>query len=549
FLLPTQRLSSREWFKRVIDMVTVMAAAGVGLWNFLIGPLAVEHVSDPLLTQVLSLAYPVGDLILLWGLLFLIYRRQQAQRSGPLMFLTLSVTAMILTDCVFGYQSLVGTYVSGGLVDLGWIAAYLFAGLAGVQQALRVQPAGETLPEPEPRSQGTLNNWGIYLPYAGLLGAYLLLLVSHSIPLPMHFTGLSLAVAGIILLVLVRQVISLKEIRSQADELEKTNLELAGEIQQRQRMEARLSHDALHDALTDLPNRALFTDRLGRAIEYSRRNYHSFSMLFLDLDHFKVVNDSLGHPVGDQLLISIGQRLKACLRSSDTIARFGGDEFVILIESTGDEAVTAVADRIQEELKLPFYLGDHKVYVSASIGIVRSVDEYERPEDILRDADIAMYQAKALGKSRSEVFDTHLRRKAVLRLQIENELRRALENNEFALYYQPIQALQSSRLVGFEALIRWNHPSRGLLLPAEFMQVAEESGIILPIGRWVLHEACAQTLAWQARYPAEPPITININISGRQFAQPNFVGQVEEVLQETGLNPASLKLEITEGVL
>ncbi|HEX9012951.1 MAG TPA: GGDEF domain-containing phosphodiesterase, partial [Anaerolineaceae bacterium] len=189
------------------------------------------------------------------------------------------------------------------------------------------------------------------------------------------------------------------------------------------------------------------------------------------------------------------------------------------------------------------------VYVSASIGIVRSVDEYERPEDILRDADIAMYQAKALGKSRSEVFDTHLRRKAVLRLQIENELRRALENNEFALYYQPIQALQSSRLVGFEALIRWNHPSRGLLLPAEFMQVAEESGIILPIGRWVLHEACAQTRAWQARYPAEPPITININISGRQFAQPNFVGQVEEVLQETGLNPASLKLEITEGVL
>lgn len=314
------------------------------------------------------------------------------------------------------------------------------------------------------------------------------------------------------------------------------------------------------DALTGLPNRLLFMDRLGRAIERGRRQSdHQFTVLFLDLDRFKLVNDSLGHMAGDQLLVAIARRLETCLRGSDscarfaaehTVARLGGDEFTILLEDVGDVSnAVRVADRIQTALQQPFDLDGHEVFTSASIGIATSTTGYDGPEAVLRDADTAMYRAKALGKARCEVFDTEMRDRAVARLRIENDLRRAIERDEFIVHYQPIVTLTDEQLNGFEALVRWRHPERGLVSPAEFIPVAEETGAILPIGWWVLREACRQMRVWQSAFGGGVPLTVSVNLSGKQFLQPDLIEQVERILTETGLPAASVKLEITESMI
>ncbi|HEX9028754.1 MAG TPA: EAL domain-containing protein, partial [Anaerolineales bacterium] len=327
------------------------------------------------------------------------------------------------------------------------------------------------------------------------------------------------------------------------------------DITARKKTEEQLIHDALHDALTRLPNRSLFLDRLGRAIERTnRRPENPFAVLFLDLDRFKVINDSLGHTAGDQLLIAIAKRLSLCLRSSDTAARLGGDEFVVLLEDIqGVHDAIAVTDRINKSLKAPFDLDGHEVVVTASIGIVLGANvlsstSYEQAEDVLRDADIAMYRAKALGKNRFVVFDPSLRTHAIARLECEYELRMALERGEFKLHYQPICSLSNDQITGFEALLRWYSPTRGIVLPGEFIPVAEETGLIIPIGEWVLREACHQIIAWQQEYPSDPPLSINVNISGVQFANHALLDQVMGVLNETGLSPGRLRLEITESV-
>jgi diguanylate cyclase (GGDEF)-like protein/PAS domain S-box-containing protein len=314
------------------------------------------------------------------------------------------------------------------------------------------------------------------------------------------------------------------------------------------------------DALTGLPNRILLMDRIGRALERSRRYPdYRFAVLFLDLDRFKMVNDSLGHLIGDQLLTAFARRLQGCLHDCDsiggwsfepTIARLGGDEFTILLEDIKESGnAIRVGERIQKELATPFNLGGHDVYVTASIGITLGGPEYDRPEDLLRDADTAMYGAKATGKARHEVFDATMRARAMARLELETELRRALERDEFRLYYQPIVMLQTGQLIGFEALVRWQHPRRGLLLPDDFIEAAEENGLIMPIGRWVLDEACRQLAEWGRRYPGARPLRVCVNLSVRQFSQPNLVEQVERRLRAHGVDARSLKLEITESVI
>ncbi|HEY9847363.1 MAG TPA: EAL domain-containing protein, partial [Candidatus Caenarcaniphilales bacterium] len=332
---------------------------------------------------------------------------------------------------------------------------------------------------------------------------------------------------------------------------------IARDITERKCSEEQLREHAFHDALTSLPNRALFMDRLTRAIEHSKRHSdYLFAVLFLDLDRFKVINDSLGHTLGDQLLVAIAGRLSVCLRPTDTVARFGGDEFTLLLENIKDISdVIRVAERIQAELILPFKLGEYEMFITASIGIALNTADCDQPADLLRDADNAMYRAKDLGKARYEIFNTDMHVQAVSRLQLESDLRRALERQEFRIHYQPIVSLFTGQITGFEALVRWQHPTRGLIFPEAFMPTAEETGLSIPIDQWVLWEACRQTHQWQEQFPPDPgaastPLwTISVNLCSHHFRQPELLQQINQVLQSTHLAAPSLKLEITENLI
>lgn len=319
--------------------------------------------------------------------------------------------------------------------------------------------------------------------------------------------------------------------------------------------EEKLRYDAFHDTLTNLSNRAWLMGRLQFLIELNvREPDYLYAVLFLDLDRFKVVNDSLGHLVGDELLKSVGIRLQACLDRTATVARFGGDEFVILLEDIKDVGdATALASRIKAQLRLPFYLKDYELFVGASIGIALGKMEYKKPEEVLRDADVAMYRAKHKGKGRYEVFDPEMQTIAMARLHLENDLRRAIATtldlnleSEFCLHYQPIFSLTDGKIVGFEALVRWNHPLRGGVSPGQFIPVAEETGLIDELGWWILREACRQTNIWLKLFSRELPLRINVNLSPVQLLQVELVQRIEEIIEETALPPNCLKLEITE---
>jgi diguanylate cyclase (GGDEF)-like protein/PAS domain S-box-containing protein len=320
---------------------------------------------------------------------------------------------------------------------------------------------------------------------------------------------------------------------------------------ERKRAEEKLAYNAFHDELTGLPNRSLFLDRLGHAIKLSsRRSERWFAVLFLDLDHFKTVNDSLGHVLGDQLLISVARRLGSCLRTYDTIARFGGDEFVILledVESTGE--VLSIADRILSEITTPFILAGHEMIIRTSIGIVYSSPVYEKAEEMLRDADIAMYQAKATGRGRYVIFNETMRANVVAHIEMEKDFRQAIERKEWELHYQPILSLKNGQIIGFEALIRWNHPRKGMIWPNDFIPFAEETGLIIPMGEWVLREACRQMSIWHGRFPTDPPLTISVNLSSKQFTQAELFNQIQNAITETHFDPHYLRLEITESVI
>jgi diguanylate cyclase (GGDEF)-like protein/PAS domain S-box-containing protein len=323
------------------------------------------------------------------------------------------------------------------------------------------------------------------------------------------------------------------------------------DITSRRLMEEQLRHDALHDALTGLPNRLLFLERLAHAIlRARRRDRYLFAVLFLDLDRFKVVNDSLGHHVGDELLVVVAKRLQACLRPEDSVARLGGDEFAILLEDVSDVSdATRVAERIHSELSWPVNLSGFDVFTSASIGIALSSTTYDRPEFLLRNADMAMYRAKASGQARFEVFDRAMHAQALTRLQLETDLRRAVDRNELELFYQPIIDLASGRLVSLEALIRWRHPDRGRMGPDDFIPVAEETGVILQIGGWVVRTAAEQLQQWRRRFARHSSLSVCVNLSARQLSQPDLVEQIERVVIGTGLGPGALHLEITESAV
>lgn len=319
-------------------------------------------------------------------------------------------------------------------------------------------------------------------------------------------------------------------------------------VTERKAMEARLRHDALHDALTDLPNRTLFRQRLDESAASGR----PFAVYFLDLDRFKLITDSLGHLAGDELLRVVAGRLRGCLGPADTVARFGGDEFVLLLDGvSGADEAGRRAEQIQSALTAPVSLRGYEMFTSASIGIALSsdVDETASPEHLLRNADAAMYRARALGAERHAVFDRSMHQEALHRLQLETDLRQALRRDEFRLVYQPIVELASDRIAGWEVLVRWHHPERGVVPPLEFIGIAEDTGLIVPLGRWVLREACRQVAEWQAMEAGGEPRFVCVNLSARQFVDATLYDEVRDAVRESGLRPGSLKLELTESTL
>ncbi len=339
------------------------------------------------------------------------------------------------------------------------------------------------------------------------------------------------------------------------------------DISERKRAEDALAHSAFHDGLTNLPNRALFLDRLQHALALTRRHSnYQFAVLFIDVDEFKVFNDSLGHSLGDELLIEVGRRLTASIRgvdtvsrprgakfpnapkTADTLARLGGDEFTVLLDDIHDPSdAIRVANRIQEKWNTPFVVNGQEIVITTSIGIALSTAAGSEAEDLLRDAEIAMYRAKRAGKARSELFDPAMHAGAVKRLRLETDLRKALELGEFRVHYQPIVSLQSGKVAGFEALTRWQRPT-GLVMPGEFIPVADETGLILPMNRQLLREASQQLRSWHSQFPSEPPLSMSVNVTAKQFAQPELASEIGLILEQARLQPSSLQLEITETI-
>jgi PAS domain S-box-containing protein len=356
---------------------------------------------------------------------------------------------------------------------------------------------------------------------------------------------------------------AIRNARGQSDKLVIVNRD----ITERKRAEEMLVHNAFHDRLTNLPNRALFMDRLQHALTLAKRHpNYKFAVLLIDVDEFKIINDSLGHTAGDEVLVQIGQRLKDSVRRADTVsrprmseipgrsanddtlARLGGDEFTILLDDIRDPIkAVRVAERVQAELSVPFVVNQEQIVISASIGIAPSTGPHARAEDLVRDAEIAMYRAKRTGKARCEISDPAMHANALKRLRLETDLRKALDQGEFRVHYQPIVCLQSGKIAGFEALTRWQRPE-GILPPIEFIAVAEETGVIIPMNRRLLREACQHLHSWQSEFPSSPPLTMSVNLTSREFAQPDLANEFRKSLEQTGVDPGCLQLEIIETI-
>lgn len=342
-----------------------------------------------------------------------------------------------------------------------------------------------------------------------------------------------------------------QKVQKRTIQLERVISKLNQEITKHKQTQKRLFHQALHDALTGLPNRNLLMEHLQKALQRSQRNQnYLFAILFIDLDRFKIINDSLGHAVGDLFLVAIANLLKKCSREVDTVARLSGDEFAILLDDLKDSNdAIAIAERLLKELTSPIYLEERKVFTGASIGIALGSPTYQSGVELLRDADIAMYRAKAQGKGHYALFDREMYAQTLHLSQLETDLRFALERQEFMLHYQPIISLKTDRLEGFEALLRWQHPEKGLIYPGDFIAIAEETGLIVPIGEWVLRKACQQLRTWQEHFSSASSVHISVNLSSRQIKQFDFVDKLATILNDTGLNGQNLRLELTESML
>jgi diguanylate cyclase (GGDEF)-like protein/PAS domain S-box-containing protein len=657
--LPFAAPSLAGRLRQVLDGLMIAASLLLASWVMVLRPLF-RSGGDNLLSQAISLAYPIGDVVVGTIVLFVLARARMGSgtRGTPLPLLGGGLVAIAVADSGFVYLTASGSYSSGALIDVGWFLGYLLVLLAARK------PEAEEVDEEQ--SAASVDRVGMFLPYIAVVGSLAVSTVAQVQQGILDYFA-SWTRSFIIVALVGRQVLSLLENSSLARHLESRVIERTAElraseqrfqalvqhssevvilvgpdakveyvsesmtrvfgyseahllrrpltqildpdpglrlreglaevaerpygvlelelplrhrdghrctvqftitnlldnpsvgglvlntrdISERRQLEDQLVHQAFHDSLTSLANRALFKDRVDHALQRTKRQTPSVAVLFLDLDGFKEVNDSLGHAAGDRLLIQVAERLHSCVRPSDTVARFGGDEFAVLIEDASDDIdVVQVADRVLEGLRQPFEVNGRELHVRGSMGIARMESDVDGADQLLRNADLAMYRAKAAGQGGYERYDPEMHTELVQRVQLESDLRRALEAGELFLQYQPTFDLGSGQIVGAEALARWNHPVRGLVPPTEFIPLAEASGLIRPLGAWVLREACRQATEWQRNSPPrERPLTLNINLSGRQLQSPEVVDDVARALTESGLSPSALVLEMTESVL
>jgi diguanylate cyclase (GGDEF)-like protein len=515
---PAGRRDLGERIRLFLDLAVVAIGGSAVVVYVVLGPTIVQSGADPLQTAF-SIAYPVGDMVLLVGLATVLLRRTAGSSARALQLMTVGLLLYVAADLVYGYLTLHSTYHGGDPVDSLWMVAIALFAVAGAAQSAPEQATEVVSFAPRRRT-----SWA---PYVAVAVSFGLLIVSqrHAPLLP----DLTLVIAAVVLATLV----SARQLLAQRD------LVLT---------QGRLSHQSMHDALTGLPNRALLIDRAEQMLARARRAGHPVAALYVDIDCFKQINDSFGHAAGDTALRVVAERLGQVLRDSDTVGRIGGDEFVVLLPDLAfDAGPELVAERICEVLGQPIELPgikERRVTVTASIGI--ALGERDSADDLFRDADFALYEAKGAGKNRWIVFESRMQTAAQDRVELEMDLKDALDADQFYLLYQPTLDLKSEVITGFEALIRWRHPVRGIVAPDAFIPLAEHTGLIVPIGRWVLETACEQAAAWRRR---GCELGMSINVSARQLDQPGFLQEVIDVLAVTEIDPASLTIEITETVL
>ena len=515
---PGAQRTRGERVRLLLDLAVVAVGGSAVVIYVVLGPVALQGGSSAL-QKAFSIAYPVGDMVLLVGIATLLLGRPLACSRLALRVLAVALLFYVTSDLIFGYITLHSTYQTGDPVDLlSMVALMLLAIAAAAQQS----PEGaEEVPSTEERQRPSR------VPYVAVTVGFGLLLFSQR--QGSLFPGLILTIAAVLLATLV----SVRQFLAQRDLINT----------QRQ-----LSHQSLHDALTGLPNRALALDRAQQMLARARRQQAPIAALFIDLDGFKHVNDTFGHAAGDELLRIVAKRLLTVIRDADTAARLGGDEFVILLDgSTLDAGPELVAERLLEVLRQPYDVSEElgrALSVTASIGIAVGINI--TAGDLLRNADLALYAAKAAGRNHYTLFESNMQSAATDKITLEMDLADALAGEQLFLLYQPTFDLRSQRVIGVEALIRWRHPTRGIVSPEEFIPIAESNGLIIPIGRWVLQEACRQASIWHDRGHR---IGMSVNVSARQLDEDGFIEDVRNALQDTALDPATLTLEITETAL